>query len=277
MPSHLVLSTENYQEETGTIKVDFPYNQDFKNNQVAVANISLYNSFGNVSSVLGNNKFSIHFPNNLGHTKYTFTIPDGFYSMSNFYGFIKEKCDENGLYVNGTNNTKIYQLVLAENSAYQSIIFFKNLPVNASQNIPDNATWTLPNDLNRKPFVDFHTTSLSNIFGFSQTIIGDGTTSIHENDRTPTPRNINSLILTSNLLSDKRGFSQKSDILTAVPIGVDFGSVVTKVFPKLEWTDIAVNQYGFLELKFYDQNLNRVKLLDSNFLIVLAFREKPKK
>ena len=276
MPSHLVLSTENYQEETGTIKVDFPYNQDFKNNQVAVANISLYNSFGNVSSLLGNNKFSIYFPDNLGHTKFTFTIPDGFYSMSNFYGFIKEKCDENGLYVNGANNTKIYQLVLAENSAYQSIIFFKNLPVNASQNMPDNATWSLPNDLNRKPYIDFHTTSLSNIFGFSQTIIGDGITSIHENDRTPTPRNINSLILTSNLLSDKRGFSQKSDILTAVPIGVDFGSVVTKVFPKLEWTDIAENQYGFLELKFYDQNLNRVKLLDSNFLIVLAFREKPK-
>ena len=274
MPSYLVLNSNNYDETTGNINVNFPFNQEFRNSQVAVTNISLYNSFGNVSNQLNNNKISIYFPDGLGHTEYTFTIPDGFYTASNFYTFLKEKLDENGLYVIGSNNTKVYQIILAENSAYQSIIFFKNFPANASQNKPSNATWEVPNDVNRKPYINFHSTALSNIFGFSDTIIGDGLNALYENDTTPIPRNINSLILSCNLISDHQGFSQKSDILSSLAISKDFGSNLSQVYPKLEWIDISPNQYSFLEIKFYDQNLNKLKLLDTNFLITLAFREK---
>ena len=274
MPSHLVLSTDNYDSSTGQIYVEFPFQQNFKNTQLAVANLTLYNSFGNVSTVLQNNKISVYWPDGGGHTQFQFTLPDGFYTMKTLNTWLKTQCDENYLYVVDTTDTKIYPFILGENTAYNTIIVFRT--INQSHTKPTGATWEFPTNTSSRPYIDFHTTTLSHIFGYSETQIGDGTTSIFENTRVPQPRNVNSLIVCCNLIQDAKGYSQKSDILSTIPISANFGSTISRVYPKLEWMNINPNQYQSLSVQFYDQNLKRVNLLDPNFLLVLAFREAPK-
>jgi hypothetical protein len=53
-----------------------------------------------------------------------------------------------------------------------------------------------------------------------------------------------------------------------------FGDLLTRTYPKREWNAIPNGQYKTLEITITDQNLNRLKLIDTNVLFTLSLRKR---
>ena len=86
---------------------------------VGLASLSMYNSTFNITSARGNNVISFIW--NVGTpVTYTWTIPDGYYSVSDLNYYIQNQCIASNLYcISGTNF--VYFLELETNPVRYSI------------------------------------------------------------------------------------------------------------------------------------------------------------
>lgn len=66
-----------------TIRLRFPYPQSFTNCDLALADLTLYYSWYNITAAFGNNVFTYSYPEGAGYTTYTVTIPDGKHKLIN--------------------------------------------------------------------------------------------------------------------------------------------------------------------------------------------------
>lgn len=97
----IVLNSNNLVQDGQNNKLvyRFPNSVLFKNTYVALQSASLYYSWYNISSALGNNVLSFRFPNTSGvMTTYTITFPDGLYEVSDLNAYFQFFCLQNGLY-----------------------------------------------------------------------------------------------------------------------------------------------------------------------------------
>jgi glutamine cyclotransferase len=122
-----VLNETNYNESDGTYTVKFQQPQDFDTNtQISLAQISMYNSFGNVFATKGNNVFSLWWPDGDTHKEYIITCDDGFYNSERFYTFLISKMETLKLYTL-TGTVKNYPITIAENNSLQVMCGFYNI------------------------------------------------------------------------------------------------------------------------------------------------------
>jgi hypothetical protein len=129
----IVLNSNNLVQDGQNNKLvyRFPNSVLFKNTYVAVQSASLYYSWYNISSALGNNTYSFQFPNTSGvMTTYTVTMPDGIYEVSDIDAYFQYYCLQNGLY---------YTTPLGEN------VFFMTFKVNLSLYAVQVCCYTTPN------------------------------------------------------------------------------------------------------------------------------------
>jgi len=64
------------------------------------------------------------------------------------------------------------------------------------------------------------------------------------------------------------------NVFTAIALTSGFGSLITNNNSSLVYSDIAQNSYQYIEIKFYDQNLNALTLIDLDVLIILTIKDK---
>jgi hypothetical protein len=129
----VVLNSNNLVQdgENNKLVYRFPNSVLFKNTYVALQSASMYYSWYNISSALGNNTYRFEFPNNLGvMTSYTVTMPDGIYEVSDIDAYFQYFCLQNGLY---------YTTPLGEN------VFFMTFKVNVSLYAVQVCCYTTPN------------------------------------------------------------------------------------------------------------------------------------
>ena len=270
--SQLLINSESYDESTGTFILKFGQQQRFQKTQIALPKISIYHSFANISEKLGNNYLSLFFPDGTGHTEFKLTIADGHYTQATFYTWLKEKMDERYLYVL-QNDVKFYPIFMAENNSYKRLLVFYNVSSTAVQ---DNlATWALPiSGSVLSPYIVWPE-SLGALFGHKGTQQGSGIGNELVKSTLVAENSINSIILSCNLLNNSQ-ISSPSNILASFAVGAtSFGSIINAVSPKLGFMDVTEGFYNELIISFQDQNLNKIKLLDTNVLILLSFKQKP--
>jgi len=97
----IVLNENNLVQDGQNNKLvyRFPNSILFKNTYVALQSASLYYSWFNISSALGNNVLSFNFPNTSGvMTTRTITFPDGIYEVTDLNAYFQFYCLENGYY-----------------------------------------------------------------------------------------------------------------------------------------------------------------------------------
>lgn len=109
---------------------------------IGVSQITIPYSWRNISAVLGNNTWSYQMPNGAsGTTTYgTYTIPDGFYSVSDLNTLIQAQFRANGHYwylysatLGTAGNVLIYPLTISTNtSLYTNTITAYNIPLTAN-------------------------------------------------------------------------------------------------------------------------------------------------
>jgi len=105
----IILNKSNLvdNDKNNVLEYNFPSSVQFKDTYIAVKQISMYYSWFNISSSLGNNTFQYTWYSGSGtETNYTILIPDGLYEIADLNTFFQAKMIANGHYVVDTANEK---------------------------------------------------------------------------------------------------------------------------------------------------------------------------
>lgn len=269
-------------DSTNNAKYKYTFNTSkyFKRtDQIALNLCNIFYSWRNIiSSSYNNNSFQYQwFGKDLG-TMDTFTvnIPDSYMSVSDINEYLITYMDKKFHYTIATVNgvsTKTYYLVIRENSTYYSVEFdFTVMPTNATP--PAGAIWKAPTTASTPSIIINSTNNFGSLLGYSAgvyptTIQSSNTYTL--SNLTPKMSPVSSILMSCNLI--KNDFSYPNNILhTFSAYGNDYGSMIKVIPTEKTYIDIVEGSYSAIEISFYDQDNNYLKILDNDLLIMLDLK-----
>lgn len=120
----IVLNESNLVQdgENNKLVYRFPNSVLFKNTYVALQSASMYYSWYNISSALGNNTYSFTFPNNSGTmVNHTVVMPDGIYEVKDIDAYFQFYCLQNGLYWTTPLGEQVFYMKFEVNVSLYSV------------------------------------------------------------------------------------------------------------------------------------------------------------
>lgn len=267
----LIVNASHYQNDGYTYVVKLGRQVDFSKpgSHVALYNLAMYNSTYNISSKFGNNTFSIKWIDN---TVLNITIPDGYYSYDDFSTAIQYYLVQNNWFWI-VNNVAVYPITCSANPArYAAQINIVPVPVASSgATKPSGATWNFPSVATTPQLT--MTAKLGKIFGFSSQLTfppaPQTTNYSFVSDICPIISPVYSYVLTCNLLNTNIS-TYINNVLTQVPLNNSFGGLVTlnNLIPLP--VPISAGKYSEIIIKFLDQDLNPLQLIDPEITCILV-------
>lgn len=281
MSKKIILNSKNYIGN-GMFTYNFPFQQDFTDDEVAITSFNMFNSFYNISSTIGNNILTISYPNATTNALISIstTIPDGFYDTSSFNTYLQSVMYSNGLYyINAVSGNVVYfiSMVVLSTEYKNSITLYK---LNSNTLVNGQIYGT-----GKDYFLNISFNSnLGELFGFSSNVVygptvllttTSSTSQVVKSNLVPQINPFNSIIITCSLV-DQLGLSNPSDYLYSCSLNASYGSMMQP--KKLEniYTRCRAGSCRSISLQFYDNNFNRLQILDNNTMIILTFRPKKK-
>ncbi len=270
----IILNSSNVQSNSNNSKYvyNFPAGSvRFAGSKVAVASISMYYSWYNITSANGNNTLSYTFPTFVGSTTVSITIPDGFYSISELNSYLQSVMITNGHYLVDSGGDYVYYLELVTNGTYYSIQY-NSFPVPTALPVgySNPAAMTFP-VVASTPLLIVPSTTFQNIIGFdagTYPSVFQATTYSKLSDFTPQVSPVQSLLLSCTLLNNK--YSSPGTILYSMTNeGVGFGELINSRPVELAFIPIQDGNYSSFEVQFLDQSYNSLVIQDSNLVITL--------
>jgi hypothetical protein len=246
--------------------------------EICVSNITLPYSWFNITSAYSNRTFSIIWTVGAIPNTFTFTLQEGFYTITTLNEAIQQFCINNGLFLINEAKNYVYYLTLLYNPSTYGVQLICSLVPSA---LP--AGWTQPASFFGYPTVPtttqlvlLPTSNLYQILGFVNNATYPSSPSLVDvsflSTFTPIGSNINSLIIRCNLVNNPCGFP--TDILDTMNIIGTFGSNLNYSPYALKWVKIASGTYQKLEIQIVDQNFNAINILDNNVCISLLINNK---
>jgi hypothetical protein len=93
----------------------FPNSVVFKDNSIAVSSVSMYYSWFNISSALGNNTFTYSWTSGTTTTTYNVVIPDGLYEIAQLNSYFQFVMISNDTYLIDSSGKYVYYAELILN------------------------------------------------------------------------------------------------------------------------------------------------------------------
>lgn len=245
--------------------------------EICISNITLPYSFYNVTTAYNNRSFTFSYPVGAGETSITITLPEGFYTVTDINAAFQQQMILNGNYLINAQGKYIYYATFLYNPTTYGVqlicqIIPTSLPVGWTQ--PSN--WVGYPSTSRTPRITITNNNFGKIIGFeagSFPTTSQLTDQSFLNTLVPLGSNINSIIITCNLIDNSVGFP--SNILDTMPISNTlFGSNLNYSPPALKWVKLVSGTYQKMEIQFVDQNLNAMNIIDSNVCISLLIKNK---
>lgn len=280
-----------------------------KGTKIALAKLSFYYSWPNVTSANNNNTFSYQWFDTSGvlNKTYTLTIPDGYYTYSDLNSWLYEELCNRGHYLTypstttsplGTSNgadftstTKYVFFEIQENATYYSCQLTMHAVPNYSATVPvyntpiPNVTgysWRPPTEIANKyqtgKIVIPSGTNFGTYLGFSAgTTLGTGqissTASSEDLLSTKTPElcPVASVMVMCSLCSSK--YSYPSSLLYSFSATVDYGAMIDVESNNYIWVDVNEGSYSEFSIELRDQDFKQMYILDSNNVIIMVLDE----
>lgn len=257
---------------------------EFQNDQVSVASISIYFSWFNISSATtnsqyNNNAYTYTWYDAGGATTHNVVMPDGYYEVTDLNAYLQREMVLNGHYLLDGAGQFIYYLELVVNQTYYGIQM-NSFPIPTA--IP--AGWTNPAGLTFPAVATTPQITIPSNNNFGKVIgfnagtyppVVQATDYSKLSDFTPQITPINSLILSCTLLNNK--YSNPNTLLYSFTTqGTPFGSLISIQVPQFAFVDIVDGSYTDFTIQFFDQNLNRIYINDSNIVVLLVIAKKEK-
>lgn len=266
--SHVVNNGLNdtfvYQFPTGSVS--------FKDDQLAVCQISMYYSWFNInSSLYGNNSISYTWTDG---TVVNIAIPDGFYTIEDLNAYLQSVMYSNNHYLISSSGSLLYYLELVTNPTYYCIqLNSYAVPTALPAGWSKPGVWALPAVASTPQFTVSSNFSL--IVGMNAGTypsVVQATTYAKTSDFTPQVSPVSSVIMACNLV--KNTCALPSTLLYSFSPNVSFGSQIVIQPPEFSFVDITDGAYTELKISLYDQDLNRMHFRDPNVIILLTVRNK---
>lgn len=279
MPKIIVLNSSDYVANSGnTYTYSLP--QTYKSNvgdQIGVSSVSIYNSTFNITAARGNNTIQLIW-NAATPVTYTFTLNDGYYSISDLNNFLQQQMILNNLYctINGASQNVYFAELQINSVRYAVSLNLYYLPTTANATTlgyskPAGATWNFP-ATNSTLQVTINS-AFGNLIGqnagsYPSTISSANVQFI--STKTPVISPIDSYILTCNLINNP--FSIPNNVFFTLPITSSLGSLIISNSSEIVYSDIAPNTYGQIVIQLYDQLFNKLTINDFSLTITLSIR-----
>jgi len=289
----LILNSTNLVADGNNNKLiyRFPNSVLFKKSQIAFAGCSMYYSWFNITSSLGNNTFSYNWRNGAGvATNYTITIPDGLYEISTLNQYLQFTFIQNGHYLVNSSGQNVYYAQFSINAPRYAVqidtfLFPTALPAGwtnpAAVPFPPqsfNPIITLPARVNEilGYVANFATDqNLNNAYVApvgSQYIskLANGTIS-YISTTAPNVQPNNSLLFSLSGV-DNAYANPTSIIYTLVP-QVAIGEIINEKPPEFIWNKLIDGTYNQLTLTILGTDLAPIRINDPAMTIILVIKE----
>jgi hypothetical protein len=276
-------SVFNYRFPAGSI--------NFKNDYIAVSQISLYNSVFNITKINNNNIFTYTW---VDGSVNNVLFPDGNYELVDINAYMQSIMVSKGHYLLTSSGSYVYLLEIVVNQtryAYQ-INSYQISSVIATANtwtLPLSATWVLPtNPIN--PIFNVLNNSFQSIIGFNYGSYPNSIITGTPPNQTQTPSytstqsflssnapQINptpSYICLCSLVNNKLAIPSQT-IFSITPTNISYGSLYNiQVSGELLWIKIEDGTYFNLTFSFVDGNGQTIVFQDPNILVLLVIKNK---
>lgn len=240
-------------------------------------------SINNITAAYNNNSFQLYFPTGAGinsYTQFNLTIPDGFYTITDFNNYIQQFCITNGLYLINSSGQNVYYINFSINQTYYSIqLLLYTVPRSLPTGYTAPSNWigysTYTSD--RTPYIVINN-NLSDYLGYTQgqypaTLPQTSNYSTLSNKKPPLASYVNSIIVHCSLVNNP--CISPSDILDAFQINnTTFGQNINYQPTVEKYVKLSKGSFSSMIVYFTDQNNNPIVLLDPNILITILFKKK---
>lgn len=264
----LIINASHYKNDGYTFIYNLNRQVDFTKpgSSISLYNLAMYNSTFNITSRFNNNTMSIKWIDN---TVINIVIPDGYYSYSDISNIIEYYLIANNWYWI-SNNTAVYPISCSENpTRYAGQINIIPVPSSGITR-PSGATWTLPNQPTT-PQITF-SIELGKIFGFSKQLTFPenpmNTNYSYVSDICPIVSPVYTYVITCSLLNTSIS-TNINNVLSQIPLNNSFGKLITLNSLLPIPLNIAPGKYSQIMIKFLDQNLNPINLIDPEITLIL--------
>ena len=256
-------------------RVRFPKAVQFKKgDKLSLYSFSMYNSFYNISaSQYGNTNITFTWFDN---TVYNWTIPDGYYSVSDLNLWLQQQFILNKLYcVNSNNSQNIYFVVFQTNSVLyktQIDVYYMPSATNAAlygYQVPSGATWTFPS-VNTMVTLTINQ-NLQSYFGITNYLTFGAITPVQNmhylSNTCPIVSPVFSIFLGCNLIVSD--FNQIGNLFSQFPISASYGNLI-KIESSID-SQISIKEgiYSDLIITLWDQNNKPLIFTDSELTVFL--------
>ncbi len=247
-----------------------------KNSKVGVGRISLYYSWFNIKSSYNNTSFSIKWPTLATTTTYNITLPDGNYSIDDINSYLESFCVQNNLYLIDNNGDYVYYFNLSVNTSYYSVQL-TSFPVptalpsgfSAPSGFP-----TFPTTASTPQLVISSSNDFGNVIGFNAGTYPSAiqaTTYSKLSDTTPQLSNVDTVILTCNLLNNQIDLAPKN-LFSFSSAGTNFGNLIQSSPNFEQFVNINSGCYSQIEIQFVSPDNLPLALNDSNIVVELLLK-----
>jgi hypothetical protein len=293
MPRTLILNQSNIIAGSGNsaFLYNFPLGGiEFKDEFIAVQQISLYNSVFNISTTNNNNSFSYIW---VDGTTTTISLPDSYLELAEINATLQAKMVANKHYMLTSTGAYVYFLEIVVNpSRYaDQINSFQLSATIATANSwtqPSGATWVLPTNAINPIFV-VPNTSFQKVIGFTAgkypnaTITGTPPAQVQTPAYTSTQSFLSSsapqiipqpsYLCVCSLVNNRLAIPSQL-VFSLTPQDVNFGALYSYQVSDLAFNKIEDGQYTQFTFRFVDSLGQPIYFQDPNTLILLIIKSK---
>lgn len=282
----IVINARNSTPQ-GTDNSRFRYNfpqggYAFRNDQVAVSNLSIYYSWNNITAANQNNTFSYvwYFGAIPTATTVNITVPDGFYTIPQLNAYLQSVMITQGHYLINATGDYVYFLELVENSALYSVQFNSYYLLTAAQAAALGYTapgaWPGYVNVNITPQIIIPATNFRNLIGFNNGTYPSPTQVTNyskTSDYTPQVTPITSVLVSCSLVNNPLALPSNI-IYSFAPSDTSFGSLIVPTFSNFIWNDVTDGYWTGFDIQFLTPDFQALPMKDINIVMILSIKHK---
>ncbi|GMF58900.1 unnamed protein product [Phytophthora fragariaefolia] len=264
-------------------KYSFPATATFKDVEVAVQSISMYNSQFNIDSVAyGNNTFKVEVPTAATVIVISITLKDGIYSYTDTNRMIQTALINAGAYLIDSAGNNVFFIQLVENATYYAAQVDVNPTptVIGSYTAPPTGVYSsggsgLPTTA-RVPRLIIDNSKFGEVIGYSSGQYPSSPSTVAASflsDLSPQVNPVSAYVVRCSLINNS--FTAPPDILTVFNShGTEAGQLIAYQSNEFSWMHVNDGSYATITITIVDQLERFVRFRDPNLLISLTFRQK---
>jgi len=281
MASTLIINS-SHQISQGRYRYVFPSSVQFsEGDTVSMQSLSMYNSMQNIESIAGNNRVTL-----LWHANTTTTvnmvIADGFYTIDQLSQEIQKQSILNDLYCIDSTGSYVFFTRLTTNSVrYAAQLTVAPLPTAAQATTlgwtkPPGAAWSFPATA-KTPQLTIPSVEFGKLIGFLPgTYPATVQTTLQDFLSTQVPQisTVSSILIGTNLVNTP--FANPNTLFASVAINADFGGLIVHESMSPIPTAIAPGIYQSIDINFYTQAFESLRMLDPEIVLTLSIVRRQK-